>query len=126
MRHSCLVTKKFTYILTEFKSPKYSISRHSAAVCLSSARSEGITEKRNLKKFQKCAELRVGQSERCVRAILPSRFQPALQETQELIQVQSHVCRPPEAALYLCGKPQTLMEDRERILETGLRHRQRI
>lgn len=54
----------------------------------------------------------VGQTERCVRAILPSRFQPALQETQELIQVQSHVCRPPEVALYLSGKPQTLKTGR--------------
>lgn len=68
----------------------------------------------------------VGQTERCLRAILPRLFQPALQETQELIQVQSHVCRPPEVALYLSGKPQTLTEDRQRILEIGPRHRQRI
>lgn len=61
----------------------------------------------------------MGQTECYVRAILPSLFQPALQETQELIQVQSHVCRPPEVALYLPGKPQTLMEDGERILEIG-------
>lgn len=77
----------------------------------------------NVKKFffssKKCGELGVGQTECYVRAILPSLFQPALQETQELIQVQSHVCRPPEVALYLPGKPQTLMEDGERILEIG-------
>lgn len=61
----------------------------------------------------------MGQTERCVRAILPSLFQPALQETQELIQVQSHVCRPPEVVFYFSGKPQTLVEDRERILAIG-------
>lgn len=66
-----------------------------------------------MKGFKKCVELRVGQTERCVRAILPSLFQPALQETQELIQVQSHVYRPPEVVLYFSGKPQTLVEDRE-------------
>lgn len=82
--------------------------------------------KGTLKKFKKCGELRVGQTERCVRAILPSLFQPALQETQELIQVQSHVCRPPEVALYSSGKAQTLVEDRERIVEIRWRHRQRI
>lgn len=68
----------------------------------------------------------MGQTECCVRAILPSLFQPALQEIQELIQVQSHVCRPPEVALYLSGKPQTLMVDGERFFKIGYRHRQRI
>lgn len=47
--HSCLVIRKLTHIFTEFKPPKYSISRHSTTVGLSSA--PGMTQRGTWKSF---------------------------------------------------------------------------